>query len=159
MAVESPSLRLTVWRACSWKQDYLNLLEGGCVEKTNFAEEIYSWRIYEDLYGSIDSEKAENIRLSFEEFDPASLNFVNEEKYETFFSAFSIKKLQQPLKVIDSVLSASSESGWVMSKTSERISSSARIQLCQHPLLALRHHLQWIYDTFNGTPNTSITIR
>jgi hypothetical protein len=60
--------------------------------------------------------------------------------------------------VIDEILSNKDESSWSDSEESRQLLNSESINLRQHQLLALRQHIQWVYDTFVNVIDVNVSL-
>jgi hypothetical protein len=147
---ESPSIRISVWRPVRWQREYFDVTHGKAADLYSFQESIYSWELLESPFdGIVDVANTQTIRSALmEKFAP-----------EVAPTERRVGVLAEALAIIDEVL-ASGTSSWTDSQSDvEPDKEKPRINIKQHRLLALRHRLQWIYDTFNHVPNANVMFR
>ncbi len=64
------------------------------------------------------------------------------------------------IKALDNIIKDKNGSDWVYSQKEWRqLPDGESLNLREHPLLALRQHLQWVYDTFKSIPHVNVTFR
>ena len=69
-----------------------------------------------------------------------------------------VKKLKMVIETLDDIIK--NGSNWVDSQRELRqFSEGKSLNLREHPLLAFRQHIQWVYDTFKNIPHVNITFR
>lgn len=150
MQSDSVSLQLCVWRPSRFQHSHMNVENGFYMDGSLFHEQIYKWETKEDILGAVtNSDLTENLRIVLiDHFNPANS-----------FELRRIKYLENSLRVMDELLSDKSFSDWGDVIDTRRIVTNEPLHLRQHKLLALRQHIQWIYDTFSLVPDANITIR
>jgi hypothetical protein len=148
MTNDNPSpLRLRVWRLCRWEREYFDTIKRHPAEVASFQECIYSWEPFGDPFGSVTScEQIQRLRDVLENFAPTP-------------SERDIENLKNAIKVMDEILSNTDESYWGDSEAYGQNAYGEPVNLRQHHLLALRQHIQWVYDTFSCVPETNVTLR
>ena len=144
-------LQLRVWRPCRWEREYLDVNKQRPAEVTSFQECIYSWEPFSTLSDSIiyTTERTETLRKVLEDFAPTH----SPEQRE-------IGKLKMVITALDNIIKDKDSSNWITSqKELKQSPEEESLNLREHPLLALRQHLQWVYDTFKSIPHVNITFR
>jgi hypothetical protein len=111
---------------------------------------LYTWEPASDPFvGIYDSQRGRPIEDSL--LDAFSTSKPMEQR--------GLDALQKPLALIDALLQTPGASSWSDSEHIIRTPLDEPLHLRQHTMLALRHHLQWILDTFEHGPQISITVR
>jgi hypothetical protein len=145
---DNPTLRVNVWRPCRWDRDYMD--QQGPIDTRVIQECLYAWEPYEDVFGSISSpDRTTQLREALlERFAP-----LNSPEARDF------THLAAAIELIDQILAGEDESMWADSEARQAVSMNESINLRQHRLLAFRHHLQWIFDTFQHVLGVNLTVR
>ncbi|MUG97090.1 hypothetical protein F7734_34040 [Scytonema sp. UIC 10036] len=146
----SSQLQLRVWQSCRWRREYLDTNKNGLADITSFQECIYLWEPFSDPFGSvIGTELTQQLReVLIENF---ALARPPHER--------GIENLKKAIEVMDTILSSKNDSSWGDSEEFGYLSNGGNVNLRQHHLLALRQHIQWIYDTFVGVPGVNVSLR
>jgi hypothetical protein len=143
------SIHFRVWRPCRWEREYLDVNKHRPADITSFQECIYSWEPFSNIFDSItNSESAETLKISLlEDFAPAHPPGER-----------VVEKLSKVINNIDDILQNGSD--WTESQKEFRpLSDGKSLNLREHQLLALRQHIQWVYDTFKSIPYVNVTFR
>jgi hypothetical protein len=119
------------------------------LQEEHLHEQVYSWKIKGDLWASLTSGKTameikETLTTGF------SCNYPPKER--------SFRKVRDFLRILDGYLSIEENrywQNWEQPIFLDEPDNLFRI----HPLLALYHHMKWIYDVFHDVPGASVTIR
>lgn len=114
----------------------------------SFQECIYSWELLEDPFAAATPEQTEEIRKIFSNFAPDKSPHERE-----------LQVLKGCIQTFDEVLKTSDNFSWSESQSFIRLQDGDVINFRQHRLLALRQHLQWIYDSFGDVPGANLTLR
>lgn len=146
----SSPLKLRVWRYCRWKKEFLDTNKNGLADVTGFQECLYSWEPIGDPFGSVTSGE-QTQRLREELIEKFALGIKLEER--------GIEQFKKVIQLIDEILSNEDESSWSDLAELEHLSHDDSVNLRQHQLLALRHHIQWVCDTFANVPDINVSLR
>jgi hypothetical protein len=146
--MSSPSLKLNVWRPCRWEREYLNLENRGIALPDSFQECLYVWEACENPRDALtkprDSDRFQEV---MELFLPEKTPLER-----------SIAKLSCVCELLDDLLSLD-EDIWMESAMNITVFHENTITLRQNRLLAFRHQIQWVYDTFLTVPQANVTLR
>ncbi|MDM3846345.1 hypothetical protein [Anabaena sp. AL93] len=145
----SSPLRLRIWRPCRWNKEYLDTKDNSLADMGAYQECLYSWEPFGDPFGSVTSSE-QTQRLREELMEKFALAKPVQER--------GIKQFKQVISVIDEILSNKDESSWSDSEESRQLLNSESINLRQHQLLALRQHIQWVYDTFVNVIDVNVSL-
>lgn len=148
-SVTLPTFNLRIWRPCRWDREYLDTATRGPAIAEHFQECLYSWSPPNSPFDCIsDPDATERLRNALlDTFAPSNPS-----------SERGLDAVATVITLIDEILEHESASSWAELAHTTRTTAGEQLQLRQHPLLALRHHLQWLFDTFKHAPSTSITI-
>jgi hypothetical protein len=143
-------LQLRVWRPCRWEREYLDVNKQRPAEVASFQECIYSWEPFSNLLDSIThTEQTETLGEVLENFAPTH----SPEKRK-------VEKLKMVIEALDNIIKDKDGSNWIDSQRELKQSPEGEsLNLREHPLLALRQHIQWVYDTFKSIPHVNVTFR
>ncbi len=141
---------MSIWRSCRWEKEYFDTSTNNLADVNSFQECFYSWEPFGDPFGSIiNIEKTQRLReVLMEKF---SLEQPPDQR--------RIENLQDVLQVMDEILAIEDDSSWSDSEDIRPLSKSENVNLRQHQLLALRQHIQWVYDTFIHVPDINVSFK
>ena len=128
----------------------MSLATSSPIEPDAWQECLYTWEPAGDPFaGILDSQRTQPILDALlEAFSPTKT--VEQRR---------IDALRNPIELIDQLLLAPGASSWADSEHTIRTLLDEVLHIRQHSMLALRHHLRWILDTFQHGPQISITVR
>lgn len=152
---KNPAIRLLVWRPVRWssRHQLLDTKAGHPADASNFHESIYCWEMQDNPLDAV-----ENPELS-EKIDQEIINAFRPELSPT---DRCINALPEKLALLDQIIT-DNPVPW-MGSTSPFASKDAHddnadVEPRLNRLLAFRHILQWVYDTFRTVPDASVTFR
>ena len=151
----TPAVRLTVWRPVRWghQRALLDVKAGRPADWSTFHESVYSWVMQDSVLDAIE--------------DTDQGRKIEAELFETFLPERSpmergIETLAEKLGILDDILAAG-RVDWMDSGASASATGEADEEAFVTPrlnrLLAFRHMLQWVCDTFRDVPGANVTLR
>ncbi|WP_144080279.1 hypothetical protein [Gloeobacter kilaueensis] len=140
--------KISIWHPSSLQQNFIDTGSNTLVDTSSFYECIYSLELPQSTLNSITCNKRSD----------ALRDALNIQLSDDLTSNKTVQDFDRLIKLVDDIL-GENVSSWISTEQEEKLKNGDAITLRQHQLLSLRHHLQWIYDTFCHLPGIAISIR